>query len=134
MTEQKNLYNYSCYFGEGKYRIHGMLSYTHKGIIVQLLGGELPHVGTIILSQPRTSMENHENTSTTTSMLNLPGHKDDIVAKPVAEKFSRELNQVAVVISGIHVDSATEEDIKILMCNSEKVAQKLLQKAKKVLF
>lgn len=128
--EEISIYTCSCSRGEGKYQIYGMLSLTADGVIVQLLGGELPHVGTVIMSQPRPSMEDIENTSVTTSVLNLLHHKDDIVAKPVAEKFTRELKQVTVVVAGIHVDDAKKQDIEILKDNVVKVADDLLLKAK----
>lgn len=130
MEEETLVHTYSCSKGEGKYRILGMLSLTLDGIVVQLLGGDLPHVGTVIMSQPRPSMVDIKKTSVTTSVLNLLHHKDDIVTKPVAEKFARELNQVTVVVAGIHVDNAKKQDIEILSDNVVKVADDLLIKAK----
>lgn len=118
--------------GEGRYSITGIISYTTDGIVVQLCGGEKPHIGTVVLSQPRPSLANDENTSATTSILNLLNHKDDIAAKPVAEMLAKTLNQVVVVTAGIHVDNAAEHDIEILQSNIQQVADELLKWASSV--
>lgn len=81
----------------------------------------------MVLSQPRPSLANPENISVTTSIMNLLMHKDDIVAKPVAEVLAQGLNQVVVVVAGIHVDKATEKDLEILQGNTFFVAHNLLK-------
>lgn len=118
------LYTYS--YGEDRYRVTGIISYTSDGILVQLIGGETPHIGSVVLTQPRPSLANPENLSVTSSVLNLLMHKDDQVAKPVAEMLAKNLNQVVVVAAGIHVDNASINDLEILKNNTLLVAQQLL--------
>ncbi len=83
---------FSSSIGEGKYTVTGYLTYTQEGIVVQLFGGEHTHVGTVVLSRPRSSGPDKEKTSATSSVLNLLHHRDDLVARPVGEKLARELN------------------------------------------
>lgn len=118
-------------FGEGKYRVQISTIMTAQGIIVLMFGGEEPHVGSVAIAIPRPSLRDPTRISSTASVYTLVGHKDDEVAKPAAEKLARELNDVVVVIAGIHIEDAAEEEIKILMDNSHKVIEKLLETIKK---
>lgn len=105
---------------------------TAKGVVVLMFGGEEPHVGSVAIAVPRSSLRDPtKSSSTVVSVYTLIGHKDNEVAKPVAERLARELNDVVVVIVGIHIEDATEEEIKKLMNNSHKVIEKLLENIKK---
>ncbi|UMZ73782.1 hypothetical protein [Natranaerofaba carboxydovora] len=119
--------------GEQNFIVYGQLTYTSEGVIIQILGGEKPHIGTVIISIPRkTKNENSIKTSCTTSVFNMTGHKDDIVAKPISEMFAKELNQVVTVIAGIHVPNADQKDIEKLSNNCYEVAYDLLDRTLKL--
>ncbi|KKM12843.1 hypothetical protein SY88_01550 [Clostridiales bacterium PH28_bin88] len=107
--------------------VRGTAVVTGNGIVVHLFGGELPHVGSIVVSQPRPSLQAGGGTSCTSSTLNLVGHKDDELARPVAEMLSRKLNQVVVVVAGVHVDAATAQEIRQLSQHGMGVAKRLLE-------
>ena len=115
-------------FGEGKFKVEGTAITTSNGVIVLILGGEEPHIGSVAIALPRPSLRNQTKISSTASVYTLLGHKDDEVAKPAAENLAKELEKVVVVIAGIHVEDATGEEIKILMNNSQKIIEKLLEK------
>lgn len=117
-------------FGESKYKVEAGAVITAKGVIVTVFGGEEPHVGAVAIAVPRPSLVETNKISSTSSVYTLIGHKDDDIAKPAAGMLARELNEVVVVIVGIHVDDATEEEIKILINNSQKVIEKLLENIK----
>jgi len=113
---------------EGKHRVTAMGIVTKEGIIVCILGGDKPHVGAIALGIPRPSLRDPRVVSATASVLTLVGHKDDEIAKPIAENFAKELNQTTVVIVGVHIEEANESDIAKLISNCTQVADKLLEK------
>ena len=112
--------------GEGRYRVEGMISYTEQGVLVQLIGGEQPHVGTVLLCQPRASLADPAAVSVTTSVLNLVGHKDDEAARPVGELLAKRLNRTVVVTAGIHIDRAAPQELELLCQNVDRVAAELL--------
>jgi hypothetical protein len=103
---------------------------TMDGLIVNIVGGEKPHVGAVALGIPRPSLRNSSKPSATTSVLTVTGHKDDEVARPAAEILARELDQTAVVVAGLHIEDATEEDLKKLTNNSMRAVQSLLNEMK----
>jgi|GEM_PF-456036 len=100
--------------GTGKYGMRGVAVKTAAGISIYLGGGERPHIGTTVVSQPRLSLTGDGQTGCTTSVFNLLGHKDDAIAVPIAEALCKSLQQVVVVTAGIHIDAAGPADIALL--------------------
>lgn len=112
--------------GEGKYTVSIAATLTGDGIIVQLLGGEKPHVGAVAVGLPRPSLADPAQISCNSIVVPLLGHKDDEVAKPVAEQLARLCNQPVVVVAGIHIDQATAADIDLLKENTCAALDKLV--------
>ncbi|MGO0122297.1 hypothetical protein [Desulfothermobacter acidiphilus] len=113
--------------GEGPWRLLLFATRTKEGVIVQLLGGDKPHVGAIVISLPRPSRSVPGKISTTTTVLPLYGHQDDEVARPVAEALARHLDQPVVVVAGVHIERATPADIEKVKENSSEALRLLLQ-------
>jgi hypothetical protein len=103
--------------GEGRWRVEARAFGTAEGIVVLLTGGERPHVGAVVLSLPRPSRAAPGRLSCTSTVLPLLGHKDDLVARPLAEELAVACGQPVVVVAGVHVNEATEEDIARLVAN-----------------
>ena len=105
--------------GLGKYRVW-LKETTHGDDIVLFLGGgEKPHLGSVVLSEPgkKPVVINRKIKNIT--------HKDWIVAKPIASKVSKKRNKPVVCIAGIHIDNATKEDIEKLKENCRKLEEKI---------
>lgn len=113
-------------YGEGKHRVYCIGIITGKGLIVSVLGGERPHVGAVALGVPRPSLRDARAASATLSVLTLTGHKDDEIARPLAEKFAKRTRQVAVIVVGVHVKRAEQRDIDRLVANADQAAEALL--------
>jgi hypothetical protein len=47
----------------------------------------------------------------TSSVITVPSHREDRVAKSAAEKLAKALNRSVVVVAGIHYDNITKEEI-----------------------
>ena len=89
-----------------------------------------PHVGAVAIGIPRPSLKDSSKLSATTSVFTLVGHKDDEVARPVAERLAKELNQTVVVVTGVHIEGAKEDDIRKLTYNSMQAVEVFLEKIK----
>lgn len=120
--------NYSA--GEGKYLVNLLATITAEGLIVQVLGGDKPHVGAVALSVPRPGLSDPDKVSCNTTVVPLLGHKDDEVAKPVAEKISRVLATPVAVVAGLHIDNASEAEIALLLHNCWEATAQFLKEAK----
>lgn len=113
--------------GEGKYKITLIATITEEGLVAQIFGGEKPHLGAVAISTPRPSLADPEQVSCNTIVIPLPGHKDDQIAKPVAEEIAKVWGSQVLTVVGIHVDNAGEKDIKKLIDNCHMVKSELLE-------
>jgi gallate decarboxylase subunit D len=80
-------------------------------LCIVITGGELPHLGAVALAQVRPSLRDHSVLSASTSVLTLPGHKEDEIARKVAEVLATKLNKNVVVCCGIHIDDITAAEM-----------------------
>jgi len=103
--------------GVGKCRVDLMVSVTGDGLVAQLYGGDRPHVGAVAISLPRPSLSDAAKVSCNTSVIPILGHKDDEIAKPIAEEIARSFGKPVVVVAGLHVDNAGPEIIKKIVEN-----------------
>ncbi|MEA4892345.1 MAG: hypothetical protein VB085_07255 [Peptococcaceae bacterium] len=113
--------------GEGRYALEAVVVRTQDGVNVCLGGGEKTHIGTVVLCQPRPSLKGDGKTSTTSSVLNLIGHKDGELARAFAEKLCRALNQTVVVTAGIHIESAAPQEIGYFLKAAEELGEKTIE-------
>lgn len=88
-------------------------------------GGNLPHIGSVVMSVARPSLTG-EGISVTSSVLNGIGHKDECVARKFAEAVARECECTAVCSCGIHVDGITAEEIEDVVEKSEKLLRAVM--------
>jgi len=107
--------------GQGRYKMEAIATQSEEGLNVYLGGGEKPHIGTIVLCQPRPSIKLDGSLSQTTSVINLLGHKDDGVGVPMAQSLCLALRTPVVVTAGVHISDAKAEEITAM----QKVAEEL---------
>jgi len=104
--------------GDGKYRVWVKEEVLDNGIVLIVGGGEVSHIGSIVLAESKK----------TSKVINIPGHKEEKIAREFAEKICLKKNMPVLCVCGIHVNDATKEDIKILVDNAEKLLKKVLIK------
>jgi hypothetical protein len=113
--------------GIGKYKVELFAQVTNNGIMLNLTGGEKPHLGAVVLCIPGTGLSDGAPVSCSTTVVPLFGHKDDRAAKPLAEMVAKELKVPVSVAAGLHIKNADSEDIKMLLDNSLECGKKLLE-------
>ncbi len=113
--------------GEGTCAVHMQAILCGADLNVSVTGGSKPHVGTCVLAVPRASLKNASKRSATVSVLNVQSHKDDVVATKVAHTLAAHFNCVVCLSAGLHIDNAGENDIALLLKNTEHAQQKLIQ-------
>lgn len=83
-----------------------------EDILIIVRGGDKPHIGTAVLAVPRPSLTGDESVSTTSSVLNITGHKDEIICRMLAERVSKKYGVPVVCTGGFHVDGMKKEQIE----------------------
>lgn len=116
--------------GKGRYKVHLVGIPTDDGLIIAILGGDKPHVGAVAIGVPRPSLKKPSKLSATSSVFTLPAHKDDEIAKPIAEIIAKKLNQTTVVVAGVHIEKASKLEIRELLANANKLGDEIVKKFK----
>jgi len=101
--------------GKGKYKVWLKEIKQGEDIVLILGGGERPHIGSVVLCEPKKEPR----------VINRKGHFDWMVAKPIAKKICRKRNKPVVCIAGVHVDKATKEEINLLKENCKIIENKI---------
>ena len=103
-------------------------AFVGEDVLICLQGGERPHLGCVVQTEPRESLTGDGSVSATSSVLNYLGHKDEVVCRYVAEKISRELKRRVVCTGGFHKDGITIEEIREVQRAVETVTEKIVVK------
>lgn len=100
-----------------------------KDVFAYVLGGNIPHIGCTVLAVPRNSLTGDGSPGVTSSVLNLPGHKDEVLCRKLAESICRKLGTAVVCCGGFHMDGILpeqiEETVRLLESVAEEAAESL---------
>ena len=72
-------------------------------LLVAITGGKI-HIGATAVGIKTEGVA-------TASVITTPAHREDRVVKDAAEKLAKKLDKTVVVVSGIHYDNITKEEI-----------------------
>ncbi|MCD8090018.1 MAG: hypothetical protein LUD81_05245 [Clostridiales bacterium] len=84
------------------------------------------HVGSVCLSVARPSLTG-SGTSATTSVLNCAGHKDELIAREIAEAAAVKGHCTAVCSCGVHLDGITPKQISEISEACRELKKELLK-------
>jgi hypothetical protein len=96
-------------------------------LVVSIGGGERPHVGCVVLAQPTPSKTRSERWSASCSVLTIPPHKEESIARGVAARIVETLGRVTVVTAGVHEDNIDADAIATYLRLGEELAEKLVE-------
>lgn len=91
-------------------------------------GGEKPHIGCVVLAVPRPSLKDSSQTSCTSSVINLTGHKDEAVCRILAEQVASAKNATVICTGGFHIDHISEEQLSEVIRAANEIAGELVCK------
>lgn len=112
--------------GEGRYQLRlRALETGGRGLVIFLTGGELPHLGGVVLAAV-PSAEKAALSHCDTWELTLPGHKDKELAGRIARKLCLALQEPVSVSVGIHIEDAMPEEIALLCEEAEQIADRFI--------
>ena len=112
--------------GENRYVVRLIANLTGRGINVMLSGGESPHIGAVAMCIPNEKEEGGAQ-GIDTKLLPVPGHKDWLIAKSLAELIAKASGEVTVVSAGVHIDKAEPWEIDLLCRNCDSAGQRFLE-------
>ncbi|MHC1576306.1 MAG: prenylated flavin chaperone LpdD [Methanosarcinaceae archaeon] len=91
-----------------------------RDILVTLTGGR-KHIGA-------TAMGTYDETTghTSSSVITVPGHRDDIIAQKGAQRISAVTGTTSAVSVGIHFDNITDGEIQEILTVTAKMIDALI--------
>jgi hypothetical protein len=96
-----------------------------KDLSVTICGGSHHHVGAVVLACGILPDKSVPKYSATVNVLSVLDHKDAIIAQDLAGKLADRFRCQVSMTVGIHIDNASQEEIKILFKNAANVCKTL---------
>ena len=91
-------------------------------VVVAVGGGDRPHVGCVVLAVP-CSGRGGSGFSPSVSLLTIPPHKEEPIARAVADEVCRRHGRVVVVTAGVHEDGIDRDGIEVFLLLGERLAE-----------
>lgn len=88
---------------DGSRRLGAMVVEVGDDVVVAVGGGERPHVGCVVAAVPSVRRDG-SGFDASVSLLTILPHKEEPIARAVAEAVCTGLGRVAVVTAGVHED------------------------------
>ena len=107
-------------------RIGATITLVGGDVVVAVGGGEKPHVGCVVLAQPVGSSERPGTWSASCSVVTIPPHKEEPIARGIATRIAEGLGRVAVVTVGVHDDNLDREGIAIYLSLGRELAEEVV--------
>lgn len=111
--------------GRGLLAIEAEVVPLDRDLLVILRGGR-PHIGAIGVGVPRPGLRNPKAVSASSSVLTFPGHKEDDIAKSMAQRLAAALDKKVVVIAGMHWDDLRDDQIAAVVALCDKVTERII--------
>ena len=92
---------------------------------VTLDGGQA-HIGAVAVAQPRPSHREAGGVSATASVIALLGHKEDDLARSVANRLAAALEATVSVACGIHLEQPGPDELRQVLALAEALTGDLL--------
>ena len=102
----------------GSVDLRADVAHLGRDLLVSIVGGEA-HIGAVALGG--------FNKRSYASVIAVPDHRDDVIAKEAALRISKELQRTCVVIVGIHVNNASEQQISQAVESSMELVNELIE-------
>ena len=115
------------HIGNGRMALQVNLQNTGRGLNVLLTGGDSPHIGSVVLALPRSSLKKDGSKSADSYIMPVPGHKDQLLAQPIAEALTIATGLPCVVTAGVHSDDMTQDEITECFCALNQLIQLILK-------
>ena len=92
-----------------------------------LTGGDAPHLGATAVAQACPNPAKG-GVSASVSVITLPGHKEDLLARELADRVATAANANVSVCCGIHLEDITQEEIEDVLTQCREMVEEVLRK------
>jgi hypothetical protein len=107
-------------------RLNGWVREVGDDVVVAIGGGERPHVGCAVLATPYAAKTGPPAWSASCSVLTIPPHKEEPIARGIATRLASGLGRIVVVTAGVHDDNIDPAGIRVYLELGEELAEALV--------
>lgn len=118
--------------GKGKYRLTALVAPAGEDLVVSITGGDKPHVGAVAAAHCAPGVNRKDRLDVSASVITLPGHKEDEIARTVAMKLAKEFSVNVAVAAGMHWDGITKQGIATVIENSRLLCEAIILRLKQL--
>jgi len=97
---------------EGRIEISLQGRFVGEDLQLVISGGDRPHIGAVAVSFCQPALKNRDVLDVTTSLITVPGHKEDHLARESAQRVAAATGRTVSVSCGIHLDVISQEEIR----------------------
>jgi hypothetical protein len=94
-----------------------------EDVVVVVGGGDRPHVGCVVLAVPVPSRSDPDRWSASCSVLTIPPHKEEPIARAVAVRVAEATGRVVVTTAGVHEDDLDRAGIEAYLSLGERLGE-----------
>ncbi|HHO65869.1 MAG TPA: hypothetical protein ENJ71_05070 [Epsilonproteobacteria bacterium] len=106
--------------GEGRYRVSLESYVIGRDRLVIITGGEEEHIGSATLIESKDHLQT----------ISKKGHQDHVISEKMANIIYDRIGNDLLVICGIHIDDASQEEIDMLVHNAQTCVDIFLKEIK----
>ena len=117
--------------GPGQRKLEALVAVVGEDLVVTVGGGEKPHVGCVVLATPYPAKRGSGGWSASCSVLTIPPHKEEPIARCIAVALAAGLGRVTVVTAGVHDENIDGDGIRTYLRLGEELAETLLARLKR---
>ena len=112
--------------GPDQRHLEATVAVVGEDLVVAVGGGERPHVGCAVLATPYAAKTGPTAWSASCSVLTIPPHKEEPIARGIATRLASGLGRVVVVTAGVHDDNIDPAGIRVYLELGEELAEALV--------
>lgn len=99
-----------------------------EDLVVVVGGGERPHVGCVVLAVPVPSRTRPDAWSASCSVITIPPHKEEPIARGMASRLAATCGRVAVVTAGVHDDNLDRSGVETYLRLGDELADEVARR------
>jgi gallate decarboxylase subunit D len=111
--------------GTGSFAVSASVQEIGADVLIAIWGGTRPHIGSLAIAAPHPERA-PEGRCSTLLQFSFPGHRDEVVARRVAERVASALQRTIAVSAGIHVPDITPAGIEAVLANTDALIEKII--------
>jgi hypothetical protein len=111
---------------DGERRLEAWATTAGEDLVVVVGGGARPHVGCVVLAQSRPSTSGSGRRSVTSSVLTIPPHKEEAIARSMAERVAVAVGGTVVVTAGVHDDGLDAAGVETYLALARRLTDRLV--------